>query len=50
MYDTEERDLEEQRDRGSRKGLLISGGIVVTMDRERRIFQRGAILIRRGYD
>jgi 5-methylthioadenosine/S-adenosylhomocysteine deaminase len=27
-------------------GLLISGGIVVTMDPERRIFRRGAILIK----
>jgi 5-methylthioadenosine/S-adenosylhomocysteine deaminase len=28
------------------RGLLIRGGIVVTMDKERRIFRRGAILIK----
>ena len=36
--------MEEARDSSSGR-LLISGGIVVTMDRERRIFRRGAILI-----
>jgi 5-methylthioadenosine/S-adenosylhomocysteine deaminase len=35
----------EQEDRG-RGGLLISGGVVVTMDPDRRIFRDGAILIR----
>lgn len=37
--------MSEQEDRG-RGGMLISGGIVVTMDPERRIFRDGAILIR----
>jgi 5-methylthioadenosine/S-adenosylhomocysteine deaminase len=38
-------DMGEQHDRWP-GGLLISGGIVVTMDPERSIFRRGAILIK----
>jgi 5-methylthioadenosine/S-adenosylhomocysteine deaminase len=38
-------DMGKQRDRGS-GGLLISGGIVVTMNPERTIFRKGAILIK----
>ena len=37
--------MPEHEDRG-RGGTLISGGVVVTMDPGRRIFRRGAVLIR----
>src|SRR5512139_1626164 len=37
--------MSEHEDRG-RGGTLISGGVVVTMDPERRVFRRGAVLIR----
>jgi 5-methylthioadenosine/S-adenosylhomocysteine deaminase len=42
----QESSLPEQKNRGQ-GGLLISGGIVVTMDSDRRIFRDGAILIKR---
>jgi len=37
--------MPEQENRG-RGGMLISGGMVVTMDPDRRIFRDGAILVR----